>query len=415
MREGIVREGILIVALCGAEPRANSVVLERKFHDGMLGFVERLDVPIACLLPQLTAAETDAAIDSIEVPLEDLPYRINYVDRPAPTSDNMRTIEGLLDEAGLVVLGALENFNIAIARACQRRGVPYVIVTEYTQKTQLQIMRATTPSLLRRAVREARFPLGVRRAHHMVAAATEIHANGYPTYDEFATTNPHRMLFFDTRARAADIISRAELRDRLASRESARPNLIFSGRYHPMKGALDVIRVGLELDRRGFDFQLDLYGKGPLQQAMESMARGSSAGGKIIIHDSVPFPELQQITRQANLFVCCHIQGDPSCTYVETFACGVPIAGYANEMWSPLCRESGAGVVVRNGDYKAMADAIIRLLAPEGLSAASHRAREFASRHTMEVALDSRAARMTALIRGEANRSFAFEPRSAIT
>ncbi|HLI80512.1 MAG TPA: glycosyltransferase [Candidatus Binataceae bacterium] len=410
-----MREGILIVALCGAEPRAHSVVMERKFHDGMLGFVERLDVPIACLLPRLSAAETDGAIDSIEAPLEDLTYRIHYVERPVPTPDNLRTIEGLLDEAGLVILGALENFNMAIAKLCQRRGVPYVIVTEYTQKTQLQIMRATTPSLLRRAVRELRFPLGVRRAHQMVAGAAEIHANGYPTYDEFATTNPHRTLFFDTRARASDIISNAELSARLASHESARPKLIFSGRYHPIKGALDVIRVGLELDRRGFDFQLDLYGKGPLRQAMESMARGAAAAGKINIHDAVSFPELQQTTRQADLFVCCHVQGDPSCTYVETFACGVPIAGYANEMWSPLCKESGAGVVVRNGDYKAMADAIIRLLASEELSAASHRAREFASRHTMEIALDSRAARMTALIRGGANRSFAFEPRSAIT
>lgn len=410
-----MREGILIVALCGAEPRANSVIMERKFHDGMLGFVERLDVPIACLLPRLTADETGVAIDSIEVPLEELPYRIYYVDRPVPTIDNRRTIEGLLDEAGLVVLGALENFNMAIAKACQRRDVPYVIVTEYTQKTQLQIMRATTPSIMRRMVRELRFPLGTRRAHHMVAGAAEIHANGYPTYNEFATTNPHRMLFFDTRARAADIISRADLADRLASRERARPKLIFSGRYHPIKGALDVIRVGLELDRRGFDFQLDLYGKGPQRQAMESMAHGATAASKIIIHDSIPFPDLQQTTGKADLFVCCHVQGDPSCTYIETFACGVPIAGYANEMWSPLCEESGAGVVVRSGDYKAMADAIIRLIAPEELSAASHRAREFASRHTMEAALDSRTARMTALIRREANRSFAFEPRSALT
>ena len=103
--------------------------MERKFHDGMLGFVERLDVPIACLLPRLSAAETDAAIDSIEAPLEDLTYRIHYVERPVPTPDNLRTIEGLLDEAGLVILGALENFNMAIAKLCQRRGVPYVIVS----------------------------------------------------------------------------------------------------------------------------------------------------------------------------------------------------------------------------------------------------------------------------------------------
>ena len=49
------------------------------------------------------------------------------------------------------------------------------------------------------------------------------------------------------------------------------PRLIYAGRYHSMKGTLDVIKVGIELDRLGVDFQLDLYGKGPLRDQMESL------------------------------------------------------------------------------------------------------------------------------------------------
>ena len=90
------------------------------------------------------------------------------------------------------------------------------------------------------------------------------------------------------------------------------------------------------------DFQLELYGKGPLREPMALLASRSNAAGKIKIHDAVAYrPDLQRIAKQADLFICCHVQGDPSCTYLETFACGVPIVGYANEMWTPLSQDSG--------------------------------------------------------------------------
>ena len=34
---------------------------------------------------------------------------------------------------------------------------------------------------------------------------------------------------------------------------------------------------------------------------------------------------------EVDAFVCCRFQGNPSCTYLRTMACGVPIAMYANE------------------------------------------------------------------------------------
>jgi glycosyltransferase involved in cell wall biosynthesis len=392
------RGAILMVVLCGAEPRANSVLLEPKFHDDMLAMGARLETPMIGLLPRLTPVESGELLDSIEVPLAGLPYRIAYMGTPWLTDENLRIVEGLLDETALVVLGALESFNMAVANVCRRRGVPYVIVTEYTDQTTLRIIRATTPSPLRRMIREVRFRLGERRRRRMVAGAVEIHAKGYPTYDKFAAINPRRVLFIDTHARAADIISSAELRQRLALRRARRPRLIYSGRYHPMKGTLDIVKVALELNRRGFDFRLDMYGKGPLRQEMESMVRTSGAVDKIAIHDSVPYrPDLQRLLREADLFVSCHVQGDPSCTYLETFACGVPIVGYANEMWTPLCRDSGGGATVRIGDYNAMADAVIRVLEGAALDDVSHRARDFAAQHPMEEVVEIRTSRMAEL------------------
>lgn len=194
MREGSVDGAITVVALCGAGSRSNSILIDRKFHDGMIGFVERLDLPFASLLPHLTPEETRRAMDMIEVPLPDLPYRVDFLASPFVTSQNLRVVERSLDRTTLAQLGALDALNLAVADSCRRRGIPYVIVSEYSMRTDLQIMRATTPSLLRRGIREMKIHLGKRRRLRAIADAAEIHANGYPTFDEFAATNPRRVL-----------------------------------------------------------------------------------------------------------------------------------------------------------------------------------------------------------------------------
>jgi glycosyltransferase involved in cell wall biosynthesis len=392
--------GILVVALCGVEPRSNSVLIDRKFHEGMIGYVERLDRPFSCLMPRLTPAEASQAMDMIEIPISELRYRVNVLSKPLLGAESQRIIERSLDGVALVYLGSSADLNLAAADACRRRGIPYAVVSEYTVQTELDIMRANTPSTARRLWREARIRLGQSRRLTHVASAQEVHANGYPTYWELAAVNPRRMLFFDTRARAEDIIGESELRERLTSSANRLPRLIYAGRYDPMKGALDVVKVGIELDLLGLDFQLDLYGKGSLRESMESLASQSSAASKIKIHDAVAYrPDLQRIAKQADLFICCHVQGDPSCTYLEMFACGVPIVGYANEMWTPLARDSGAGEVVPKGDFKALAKTVVRLLGTSRLEESSLRARNFAAANTMEIAWDRRISHLAALVR----------------
>ena len=393
------KAAILVVALCGAEARPRSILIDRKFHEGMIGFVERLDRPFTCMLPRLTPAEARHAMDMIEVPISELPYRVNLLDQPISSAASLRVVERSLDGVGLVYLGAFEDLNLGVASLCRARGIPYAVVSEYTLRTELEIMRASTRSPARRLWREARIRLRKRRRLECVASAHEVHANGYPTYSELAAANPRRMLFLDTRARAEDIIREAELRERFASRASRLPRLIYAGRYHPMKGTLDVIKVGIELDRLGLDFELDLYGKGQLREEMALLASQSSAADKIKIHDAVVYrPDLQRIMKQADLFICCHSQGDPSCTYLETFACGVPIVGYANEMWTPLFQDSGAGEVVPKGDYKALAKTVARLVGTSRLEELSLRARNFAEANTMEIAWDRRISHLAALV-----------------
>lgn len=74
------------------------------------------------------------------------------------------------------------------------------------------------------------------------------------------------------------------------------------------------------------------YGQGPLRGEMDRLAGQTAAHGQILIHDTIPYPELFERSRTFGLFVCCHVQGDPSCAYLETFGSGLPIVGYANRM-----------------------------------------------------------------------------------
>lgn len=393
------RKGFLVIATCGVEIRPRSILIDRKFHSGMMEYVRRLDRPLACVVRRLPPEQVHRAMDHVEVSSADLPYRVHTVSPGEMTQEDRRVVAEAVNDSVLAYIGGSGRFCIAVADLARASRVPYVAVTEYSLATELDFMRSGTPSSLRRVVRGLRLRLLHRRQLAMAARAAEVHANGYPTYLELARANPRRVLYFDTRALQSDLVPEPRLLDRLATVHARPPRLIFSGRYHPAKGALDVVKAGIALDRDRLDFRLDLYGTGPLKDEMSALVRSSGTGAKIVVHDAVPYrPDLVEVTREADLFLSGHVQGDPSCTYLETFACGTPIVGYANEMWSVLCRESGGGRAVPLGDHRALAREALSLLRdPDALRRASLQARQFAATNTMEKAWDLRCGRLMAL------------------
>jgi colanic acid/amylovoran biosynthesis glycosyltransferase len=97
-------------------------------------------------------------------------------------------------------------------------------------------------------------------------------------------------------------------------------------------------------------------------------------------NELVPF-----IKSSTDLFICCHPQGDPSCTYLETMSCGVPIAGYANEAFEGLVKQSGCGWMVPVNNHGALTEKIIELTTrPEALLEMSLASAVFAGEHTFE-------------------------------
>jgi colanic acid/amylovoran biosynthesis glycosyltransferase len=94
----------------------------------------------------------------------------------------------------------------------------------------------------------------------------------------------------------------------------------------------------------------------------------------------VPF-----ITNETDLFVCCHGQGDPSCTYLETMACGVPIIGYCNEAMEGLAQVAGTGWLTPINRPLELAERIAYLYTkPAELVSAAIRSLTFARDHTLE-------------------------------
>lgn len=356
--------------------------IDRKFHLGMQAYVEKIRAPLLTIHPETSPGT--AIMDAIEVPCSELPYRVMTVKvdragRPLP-SEILRLREQI-SRSRLVYVGGLGSPEIA-----RVLGVPYILVLEYDLQTQITVTTTQVANLPRRAVRAARCAWAyattsvpeMRRAH-------SLHCNGYPIYDAARSYNPNSLLYLDSRMSTDMIIPREQLAARLATRVGRPLRLLFSGRYERMKGVADAVRVAVECLRRGVDIEMHFYGQGSLRNELERIAAGAPHPERIRIHDAIPYPELVKIARTFDLFVCCHIQSDPSCTYLESFGAGLPIVGYGNRMWRRLCETSGAGLVSCVGRPEEVADDVARLASDfNTLSMMSEKALEFAMAHSYE-------------------------------
>jgi glycosyltransferase involved in cell wall biosynthesis len=356
--------------------------VDRKFHAGMLNYVDHIRAPIVTVHPRLKAG--DKVMDPVEVPLADLPYEVAAIEidkRANPDAPSKAALSDLIARSQTVV-----GYGYGTTEMARQQGKRMIVCLEYDFQTQLVVRRSWAKSQLGKikAVVD-----GYREYHGtMVPAmrhAHEVHCNGYPIYNAAEPYNSRRLLYLDSRMSTQMVISDAALESRLRDRVARPLRLMYTGRYEPMKGSLDAVKAAAECLRRGLDIEMDTYGQGSLAAEMRSVA--AAAGPKIRVHDAIPFPELVHKTHQTDVFVCCHIQSDPSCTYLESMGAGLPIVGYANRMWTAMAEASNAGVVTRQNTPEAVADAIEALLkAPTGeLEGHARRAQRFARAHAFEV------------------------------
>jgi len=361
--------------------------VDRKFDVGMRFYCDKLSEKIVAVLPR--ARYGQAIMDPVDVSQADAPYRVVVLDvddSGRPTNAALGQLRELVACARLVY-----GQSLGAAQEAAKLRVPYISVVEYTVGTQVTVSMCDVSGPLRKLVRGFR---AFANYHTMqlpeLRGAVSVHCNGYPIYDALKTRHPHCLLYLDSRVTRDMVIEAGELQRRLAGRRARKLRLIYTGRFVRMKGAAEVVATALALKGLGVDFELDLYGQGEQRPAMEAMISSNSAGEFIRIHDPIPFGQLFELSKSFDLFICCHVQSDPSCTYLEAHGAGLPIAGYDNQMWRRLNGEAGSGVVEGVGDAGALARRIATFIESDEYEAAAIAARAFALAHSFEGQFDRR-------------------------
>jgi glycosyltransferase involved in cell wall biosynthesis len=347
--------------------------------DGMKKYVEHWNGPVSVVAEPTTLPTSN--LDEVEIDPGRLPFKLVVSSFLDPLF-----AEQLMGQH--LVLGSLHFHQKHLASLCQSIGVRCVYVAENTLGTRVQILRADTRNPVV-AARRFFWECGQeRRLRAAIRLAAGVQCNGTPTYEAYRAINARPFLFFDTRVTEDLLATEQELATKAAVSRAGRPlRLIFSGRLIPIKGADQLIKVAVALRRVKVPFEMTIYGGGESEPLVRSEIDRHRLGGHVTLGGVLDFKtELVPVTKsRADLFVCCHRSGDPSCTYLEVMSCGVPIVGYDNRALRGVVRESTAGWTTPMGRPESLAEKIAELARDrERLVTAARKALEFGVRNTFE-------------------------------
>jgi colanic acid/amylovoran biosynthesis glycosyltransferase len=357
------------------------VILTRKFIEGVAEFRKlwpgSVDVYMECS-PNLYSN-----MDEIPVQPEDLPFRIHLL--------SFEEIEQAIvaNKVAVVLLSLDDCRQSGFGAVCRRNGVASAYIAEYSLATRKQIVEANTSNPLKRLRRKVWETAEERKRRAAVARASGIQCNGTPTYESYRNISSDALLYFDTRV-TPDLLPPVHEIIRKHSPGMRLPGplrLLYSGRLTASKGAEHLMEVASELRNQNVDFHLSICGDGDLKPSLAERIEGARLSRYVALKGVLDFRTqlVPFVKSDIDLFICCHPQGDPSCTYLETMSCGVPIAGYANEAFEGIVKHSGCGWAVPVNQPAALSDKIGQLSRnPESLLEMSLASVAFARDHTFD-------------------------------
>lgn len=372
----------------------NEVLLTRKLIEAVVELAKYWSGSITVMMEE--TKEANDQMDSKKFKLDELPFKLEVI------SFDQITPALLHQHQSSLVLAAPEHRQNHISKVCKLAGIPCIYVSEYSLKTRKQIVNVSTSNPLIRLRRIIWTDGQEKKQRKALAMADGLQCNGTPTYEEYKRLNRNPLFFFDTRISEDMLATEADIEMRTENRSQDMPlRLVFSGRLIKMKGADHLIEVAKELKQLKVKFEMFISGAGELEEMMHQQIATNKLSDCVKML-GVPdfktefFPFVKQ---NIDLFVCCHRQGDPSCTYIETMSCGVPIVGYANEAFQGIAEMSGTGWVVPMNQPKQMAKKIAELSHNrEAIKSMSFKSLEFAQQHTFEKTFKARAEHMQQVI-----------------
>lgn len=310
--------------------------------------------------------------------------------------DSEEQLARRISKASLVLTSV--DKSPVIGPLCRSAGVPEMYVAENTLRTKFQILDSMVKPPLRRWKQKAWLVADERRIRRAVRRAVGIQCNGTPTFESYSRINPRPLLFFDSRIQPDMLVSDGELEARTSELLAGGPlRLVFSGRLNAIKGVDHLPLVGAELRRLGVPFLMNICGGGELEGRLQSQIDALGLGEQVRLKGVMDFHEelLPFVSRYGDLFLCSHLQGDPSCTYLETMACGTPIVGYCNEAFRGIVEKSGVGWLTPMAKPRKLAEAIAKLHRNRSdLVVAARTSRAFAGERTFEQIFEKRVRHM---------------------
>ncbi|HMS95682.1 MAG TPA: glycosyltransferase [Tabrizicola sp.] len=365
---------LLMISPAPVIDRGETAILDVKFVEGMAAQAAAWDGQIDSLLWE--GAATIAF--PVEVEKAALPWRLITLPQGEALSPEIGQGYDLISAAG----------DMPETLGLVGPGRPAVVYTiEYSHRTRLDILDLDhSIGPLRRLGRRLWLERNERRRRSAFAAAVALQSNGYPGQVAYGGLARDLHMYLDNRMTTDRYASDAEILARLTRLGSNEPlKLVYSGRLDPMKGAQDLVPLAMALTDLGCQFSLDVFGDGNLHRQIVTEIAAAGLADRVRMHGNVDFASalIPWQRKNADLFISCHRQGDPSCTYIESMGCGLPIVGYDNEMWGPLSRASGAGWAEPLGRVDALAARIANSPRSE-FARAAKAAFDFARQHDFQ-------------------------------
>ncbi len=329
---------ILMISPAPVLIRDSDFILDGKFVEGMVLHSQLWEGDCDCILRE-GAESIPFGPTRYDATTQGFGMKVLKPDDPI-TADHLAGYD-------LIFCSVDDDRNLNVPALAQSVGAKLATTLEYTLQTRLQILWLDrNRSLLRRiygTLKLLRNEIGRRK---FLAAMDGIQANGYPGYEMCQKFDPETLLFLDNRMARDMFVTTAELEARKGYLLAGEPlRLVYSGRLERMKGVHHLIPVATRLRDLGTPFTLEIFGAGSLKETLRAEIEENGLAEIVSVCDAVDFETelVPHLRASCDIYLCCHLQADPSCSYIENMGCGLAVIGYDNRMWAALCAASKGG------------------------------------------------------------------------
>jgi len=145
-------------------------------------------------------------------------------------------------------------------------------------------------------------------------------------------------------------------------RNASRTRILHVASLSGVKDQATLLSAAAALRERGYAFQLDVVGTGPLEPDLRSLARCLGLSENICWRGAVPHNQMPRAYQRADVFVLSSRYEAQGMVALEAAACGVPVVGTAVGVIPEL---RPAARTVRVGDAGGLADGMAELAEDE--------------------------------------------------